>query len=839
MRNPVLAGSFKPAHLAMYIALALSAPLSSGFARDYFNPELLELDNPGMKRADLSSFETGRQAPGVYRVDVIINEQIVDTREIEFKAVSGANGEEKLEPCLPVALLQSYGMRTSLFPGLETEGECAKLSAIPEASSTFLFSAQKLALSIPQAAMSPQARGYVDPALWDEGISALMLNYSLSGANTYVDKGSNGASQYANLRPGANFGPWRLRHYITWNRNDQGQEEWDSIYTYLQRNIVALKSQLVVGDSASAADVFDSVPFRGAQLASDDEMMPESLRGYAPVVRGVARTNAEVVIRQNGYVIYQNYVAAGAFEITDMYSTGGAGDLHVTVKEADGREQNFVVPFASLPLLQREGRLKYGVVGGHYRSYDSRVESTPFAQFTAAYGLPRGFTVYGGIQQSSRYQSLAWGLGKNMGVIGALSTDVTQAWSQPYEQAKRSGEAWRIRYNKDFVETGTSIAIAGYRYSTSGYYGMQEVLDSYGSGPTVVDHRRNRAELSASQSLGGMLGALTVSAVREDYWGQEQGSASCNVGYNNAWRGINYGITYTYSKDSGAGYEQSSARYDEDRIIALNISVPLDRFLSHTWANYGMSQSANRGAAHTVGMSGMALENNALNWHVQQGYGNDDVGVTGNVNADYKGAYGEVSAGYSYDAGGKRLNYGLEGGILVHEDGVTLSQPAGETNVLVKAPGAGGVSVQNQTGAKTDFRGYTLVNNVSPYRKNDVALSTESMPTDVDFELTTRTVVPTRGAIVRAEYAASVGLRALMTLKQPNGEPVPFGSTVTITGKANQGFIVGDSGQVYLTGLEPQGTLNVRWGAANNESCTAAYQATGKEGIQIIDGQCR
>lgn len=841
MRNTIRDGCFEPARLAVFIALALSGVISTGYARDYFNPDLLELDNPAMKGADLSNFESGSQAPGTYRVDIIINQQTVDTREIKFISVKDAKGEDKLEPCLPVALLQSYGVKTTLFPELKGEGECARLSAIPEASSELLFNVQKLVLNIPQAAMSPQARGYVDPALWDEGIPALLLNYSLSGANNYADKGGNSNNQYANLRPGVNLGAWRLRNYTTWNRDDNGQDKWDTVYTYLQRNIVPLKAQLVAGDSSSPADVFDSIPFRGMQLASDDDMMPESLRGYAPVVRGVARTNAQVVIRQNGYVIYQSYVSAGAFEITDMYSTGGAGDLHVTVKEADGSEQNFVVPFASLPVLQREGRLKYALTGGQYRSYDSSVDKTPFAQLTGILGLPRGFTLYGGFQESSKYQALAMGVGKNMGAVGALSTDVIQAWSRLKDQDKRSGQSWRIRYSKDFVETGTNFAIAGYRYSTAGYYSMQEVLDSYGGNPAYLDRRRNRAELTVSQSLGGVLGSVSASAVREDYWGQDKTMASYNLGYNNSWKGISYGLTYTYSKNGSAGNYKNRVSYDKDQIIAFNLSVPLERFLSNTWANYSMNHTKNSGTTHTVGLSGMALENNALSWNAQQGYGSDNVGNTGSMNADYKGTYGEVSAGYSYDKSGERLNYGLQGGILAHENGITLSQPLSETNVLVKAPGASGVSIQNQTGAKTDFRGYTLVSNVTPYRKNDVALLTDTLPDDVELELTNQTVIPTRGAVVRAEYVANVGARVLMTLTQANGQPVPFGAIVSSANAPSNSSIVGNNGQVYITGLPDSGILKAKWGSAASEQCNINYSilARADSGIQSLNETCK
>lgn len=833
---------FKPARLAIYIAVALSALSHTASARDVFNPELLELGNPGASKTDLSSFESGSQAPGTYHVDIVLDDQTIDTRDIEFKAVTDKNGDSDLQPCISVETLKSWGVKTELFPELSKDGTCANFGAIPQASATLQFSTQRLLISIPQAALSPQARGYVPPEQWDEGITAAMLNYSMSGANNWSrnKNGSDGNSQYANLRPGFNIGPWRLRNYTTWNRDSNGQDRWDTVYTYAQRDIIPLKAQLTAGDSTAPSEVFDSMPFRGAQLASDDDMLPDSMKGYAPVVRGIARTNAQIMIRQNGYVIYQSYVAPGAFEITDMYPTGGAGDLDVTVKEADGSEQHFSVPFASLPLLQREGRLKYAVTGGQYRSYDSSVEKTPFAQATAIYGLPKGFTIYGGLQESSKYQSLAGGIGKNMGDFGAVSVDVTQAWSQPKNELKSNGQSWRARYSKNFVETGTNFAIAGYRYSTSGYYGMQDVLDSYSNNNLIAERRRNRMEVTMNQSLGADLGSVMLGAVREDYWSNGKTMQSISAGYNNSWRAINYGITYTYSKNGTSdGYSQA-ARYDKDQQIALNISIPLDQFMPKTWANYSMNASQKTGTTHTVGINGVAMENNSLNWNVQEGYGTNDVGNTGTANADYRGTYGEVTAGYSYDQNSDRLNYGLQGGIIAHADGITLSQPLGETNVLIKAPGAKGVSVLNQTGVKTDFRGYTVASSVTPFRKNDITLDPQSLANNAELELTTSTVIPTRGAVVRANYIASVGMRVLMTLTQKNGQPVPFGAIVSAT-NGNRTFIVGDNGQVYITGLNSDDKLTVKWGGGTSDMCNVNYAIPQKDaptGLVVITAKC-
>ena len=55
---------FKPARLAFLIALAAGTLSPIAHARDYFNPELIELDNPAMKGVDLSAFESGSQLPG-------------------------------------------------------------------------------------------------------------------------------------------------------------------------------------------------------------------------------------------------------------------------------------------------------------------------------------------------------------------------------------------------------------------------------------------------------------------------------------------------------------------------------------------------------------------------------------------------------------------------------------------------------------------------------------------------------------------------------------------------------------------------------------------------------
>ncbi|MCU6335311.1 fimbrial biogenesis outer membrane usher protein [Enterobacter quasiroggenkampii] len=832
--------------LACFIALQCALPLcNSAMAREYFDPALLGIDGPGKDLTDLSAFEEGvGQMPGTYRVDVVLNNTVFGTRDIEFALKKDAAGNSSLQPCLSTEMLRELGVRLEQFPALT--GSCADLSVIPQASVKFIFERQQLQLSLPQAAINAQARGYVPPEQLDEGINALLLNYNFSGDNTQGRRSEipDSDNYYLSLRPGLNVGPWRIRNYSTWNRSTNGsdtQESWDSIYTYAQRNIISLKSQLTVGDSNAPSDMFDSVPFRGAQLASDDDMLPDSLRGYAPVVRGIARTNAQVIIKQNGYTIYQSYVSPGAFEITDMYPTGSSGDLDVTIKEADGSEQHQTVAFASLPVLQREGRVKFSLTSGQYRPYDGDIDKEMFTQATAIYGLPAGFTVYGGGQFSQHYQSLLSGVGKNFGTIGAVSIDGTQAWSSQKDQDKESGQSWRVRYSKNILETGTNISIAGYRYSTSGYYTLSEVLDTWRDDAwrTNNDRRRNRAEFLLNQNIGEKLGSLSLTTMSEDYWNSDRKMRSIGVGYSNSWSGITYNLNYSYNRNTTDS--ENDKIYDEDQIFSLSITVPLDRWLSNSYATYSLNTSKRGDTSHNVGLNGSLLEDRNLNWNVQESQTNHGEGNGGYASLDYQGTYARVNSAYSYDHDQKRVNYGIEGGIVAHAHGVTLSQALGETAALVEAPGANGVSVSNQTGVKTDFRGYTVVPYVTPYRESTLSLDTATLPESADVELSSQKITPTRGAIVRAHFDTRVGKRVLMTLIRSNGEPVPFGAMVTTSDNAS-GSIVGDSGQVYLTGMPQKGSLLLKWGNASKEQCNVSYRLPAEppaSGVIELNATCQ
>lgn len=78
---------------------------------------------------------------------------------------------------------------------------------IPGTAAEFDFNHQRLNLSIPQIALYRDARGYVSPSRWDDGIPTLFTNYSFTGSDNRYRQGNRSQRQYLNMQNGANFGP--------------------------------------------------------------------------------------------------------------------------------------------------------------------------------------------------------------------------------------------------------------------------------------------------------------------------------------------------------------------------------------------------------------------------------------------------------------------------------------------------------------------------------------------------------------------------------------------------------------------------------------------------------
>ncbi|EOV8089277.1 fimbria/pilus outer membrane usher protein [Providencia rettgeri] len=814
---------------------------SGVLAKDYFDPNLLALSNGQTEIADLSFYETsGQIPPGTYSITLLVNGSDKGQYVISFKP----NPQGVVEPEMTPALLNKVGIDTEHLPafqGLAVDKPINDLKQlIPDASWSFDFPTLSFKLSIPQIAMQPAVRNYVDPELWDQGIPAFMMNYSFNGGRNWRDSGkytpsSEQTNLYANIRSGLNWQAWRLRSDMVYSRNEnatKGQgtktnQRTQFNNTYVARDIQPWRSEILMGENSSGNDVFDSIPFRGVKLNSNEEMLPNSLRGFAPVISGVAQSNARITVTQNGNIVYQTFVAPGPYRIDDLYPSGQGGELTATITEADGTVRTQDIAYSSLPIMQRPGGFKYEVTAGRYNgniTHGSR--ESDFALATLVYGLPYDITLYGGSLQAQDYMSFVGGVGLSLGDFGAISSDITTSRANVKAQTNtQSGNSYRLRYSKSLLSTGTSIDLAAYRYSTQNYYSFADFNNTgYQLNEDQVPwrqyHQRSNFQVRVNQNLRNY-GSLYLSASRQDYWNNGQTNDQLSAGYNSSLYGVNYSLNYSIDR-----IKQDNS-WPENRQFSLNLQVPFSLFtstgsLSNSYANYQMSHNSQGDVQQQIGLSGSTLDNR-LSYNLSHGHSNRDIDDTSTLNLGYQGSKGSANMGYSYSNQYRSLNMSANGGAIVHSEGIVFGQTIGNSAALVSAPDTSGTSIMSGN-IKTDSQGYALVPYLSNYQKNSINLNPATLPEDVDITQSSVNVYPTKGAIVRANFNTRVGYQALITLKH-RGQLLPFGAVVTVEDSTHENGtgIVGDAGQVYLNGLKDSGILSVKWGNSASQQCQSAF----------------
>lgn len=768
---------------------------------------------------------SGSIGPGTYPVVIRLNQSFFDRRDMTF-VKDEKSGD--VRGCLSEAFLKELGVKLEVFqmPG-ETLADCIDLEALIEGVSVS-FDAGRLALdiSVPQIALRRDAAGYVAPSEWDRGINAAMLNYQFSAAQTHSDARGSGNQYNLYANGGFNVGDWRLRSSSSFRQDNEGGRQWQRSNTYAQRDLTAVKGTLTLGESFTPGDVFDSVPFRGVQLASDMGMLPDSMQGYAPIIRGIAETQAKVEVRQNGYSLYTTYVAPGAFEIDDLNAASGSGDLEVIITEADGRERRFTQPYATLANMLRENTWRYSVTAGEYNAANGGARPM-FGQASLAYGLPFDLTLYGGVLGADFYRAGMVGVGKSLGSLGAVSMDVTQAQTDVPKAVStnaesKKGQSVGLRYGKAF-ETGTSVRFAGYRYSTEGYRDFDEAVGLQQPNDYSQFSKRSKVEASINQALDNY-GSFYLNMSKQNYWGTSREDKQMQLGFNTQYKGVTYGVYASKTLTDSFG--------DNNQLV-FTVSMPLGQ--SRNTGTFSVTRNNDGSLDQRAGLSG---RDGNLNYSVNANRV-ENTGNNGSAMLGYRAPFAQLGAGVSVGQGYKQASVSAAGSVLAHSDGIEFGQTLGETVALVEVKDTPNVGLLNAPGTLTNDKGYALLPYVTPYRKNRVAVDTSELDTSVDIAEGVTNVVPRRGAVVKATFAASRSEKVLLNVRLQDGSLLPFGTTVRDEQGASVG-VVGQAGQVLLS-VGNGKTYTMKWGESAAQTCEIQLDISttpATDGYRVMDAVC-
>lgn len=806
--------------------LVLAAEPVSTAKEVQFSNEFLRT---GTRAIDTSRFSKGNVTPpGQYRVDLYINKSWLAKVDITL----GVVGEDKnnAQPCFDRDLLDrihvDLGKLTPQANALLAQGNaCVALPAlIQDATAVFDFGEQRLDISVPQVAMSRSARGYVDPQYWDEGVTAARLGYN---ANVYRSDsaGTSSTQSYVGLNSGVNVGAWRLRHDGNYSQSPYLGGKYQSIQTNLQRSVAPLDSQLVIGQAYTDGSMFDSVGFRGVQLATDDRMRPDSQRGYAPIIHGIARSNAVVQIRQNGNLIYETNVAPGAFEINDLYPTGYGGDLDVVVTEADGSVHLSKVPYAAPVNSVREGVTRYSFTSGKYDNPGAD-EAPWLMQGTLQHGFTNMLTGYGGVRAADGYSAALGGMALNTS-LGAFGVDITHAVAQLYNQPDQAGQSVRLSYSKLLAPTNTNIAVAAYRYSSSGYLDFQDAVmldDAERKGmPQTWDslmRRRGQMQVTVNQSLPAGYGSFYASGSSQDYWDRSGRDVQYQFGYNNNYKQVSYSVSASRQLDV------TNDRWDNTLMLTVGFALGSGEHPLYSTTTVQKSSSGN--SSFQEGVSGTLGKDNNFSYGMSANR-SDSQDAPGSTNmggnASYTSSMARVSGSVSHSSNYSQVGASVSGGVVAYDGGVVFTPSLGETSAIVEADDAIGARITNASGLRVDPWGHAVVSSLTPYARNQVEIDPKGLPVNVEMKSTMEQVAPTAGAVVKLKFETTNNGRAVfLRLTTPQGKSLPFGAQVFAADGSTIGTVA-QGGRLIARGLKAdKGELNVKWSDSSPHACRVDYQ---------------
>ncbi|WP_311751947.1 fimbria/pilus outer membrane usher protein [Proteus columbae] len=725
-----------------------------------------------------------KKPEGFYHSIIHINNRKKLARLLYFK-----NIDNKLIPCLSINDLASLGIDTDFY---KIRKENQEITPLIDYSIDFKyqFSNQKLNLIIPQKALIKKTDYVINEQDWDDGITALFTQYSYW--IKYHQKKS--AEQKLDLHSGMNVGAWRVRSQSGFNwTKDRYQPKLSSIYTYRQIN--SFSSLFYGGKFSPTTRILSNDKIIGFQLISNNLIANKSLYANSPIIEGIADTQAQVIIKQGDKIIYETTVPPGPFLLNSLPSVGSE-KLILEIKETDGRVKISTHYFTSLPNQLNKGSYQYNIISGTLPDHPNN-KNALFILSEFSYGLSQKITSYSAIKKQDDQQNYLSGLSLDLGILGGLATNIS------YEKNNNDKIKYQFRYQKNIPITQT-------------YFTSEISVYHYLDNSLSKNRIKKNYLLSLSQNINE-LGFLSLHYHGKTY---HDSSKKFEIGasFSSSFNRVNYHLKYNFQKE----------KHFSDHYFSFNFHIPIGNSEHHHWMNNQTNyQINNKRYTNSTNIGGTLLNNDlgySINYqhthHPKRKYNQFS------ANTRYQNNYQSYSFSGNKSENNYNLNFSVNGALVLHSEGITLTPRLGKTFALVNTQGITGIKTSFSPNLKTDIFGNLILNNVTPYRINTIKLNAATLPQSVETEYYSKSIIPTLGAISKITFPMRTGYRIIFK----SITPLPFASKVTVLDKENniisQG-LVAENNIIFLSGIPYYGLIKVKWG--EDKQCQFNYNLSSDE----------
>ncbi|UMV38692.1 PefC/AfrB family outer membrane usher protein (plasmid) [Shigella flexneri] len=683
-------------------------------------------------------FNSSTVLPGNYTVDVKLNDEVIGRAKLEVSQ------DDKESYCLKDEWLSDLGIiinRDFYNKYFNIKRECYEIGKEKNSITTFDNNSQIFSLYMPQAAYIKKGN---TEHKWSYGDPGFNLNY-----DAYLSKNDEDSSIYGNLEGNVNIDKWVL--YGRGYKYEHDKFTTDDVT--LSRAIKSLEGDLIIGDTYTNTSLMDNISFYGVQLRSNNAMTPERRGDYSPIISGIAKSNARVTVKQNGVVLHSELVSPGPFHINNVRGIR-SGELVMTVTEEDGSEQQTRIPVTFIANLLSPGNYNYDFgIGNKEATWEP---DNIFAYGSFDYGLNL-LTLNASLLFEQHYSNAGIGAVGSIGSLGAVSVsgNISRAKNQLETD---QGYSTSANYSKNVGANG-NLQIIGYKFSSEGY--TQYANFDYRA-PRKDKKEKERYEITLTQQFPASNVFLSVTGWKKFYW-NDNSVTGANVSYTQNFGTVNASVNGSYSRGDGA---------KSDYMLGFNINIPFRHNDRQFYSNSGVTYNRNSGIGFNAGFSEDVTKN--FNYNVNAAASKDNESVS--LSTNYTSSMFRTSASVSKNRNSTNASAQIGGAIIgVKDGGVMLTSMSSNSVAIVQMEGLAGYAFTN--GVESDWRG-RIAYPMTTYMDNDIQISTDKLPSNIELTDNVETIVPTNRAIKLQKIKYKNMSRHVLKVYDKNGFVIPMGTAV-------------------------------------------------------------
>ncbi len=449
------------------------------------------------------------------------------------------------------------------------------------------------------------------------------------------------------------------------------------------------------------------------------------------------------------------------------------------VRDLLGREQTIVAPFFASPMLLKPGLRDFSYEVGAIRS-SFGLKSADYGELVAIGTERRGLTdkltgeLHGDVSRDRQAAGVgaAW-LWPAAGVFSASAA------------ASRSERGSGALLAAGFQRQAKNLSFGGNVSATSPRFMPLGLVTEPGA-----PQRQIQAYASYATSSYGAFG---LNYVRQDARGRP-GAQLAGASWGFALGRLGF-VSMTLLRDLDG--RETRAGISFSRLLGANTSLSASATVEpdsrSTHVQVQRSLPVGTGAGYRLAATGGDISRADGTLLLQNDHGT----YTGDVSA----------------SGGKTAyRAGAAGGIAMIGSNVFASRTISESFSVVDVPDFPGVRVYaaNQLVGRTGAGRTMLVPRLLPYQKNEIRIEQADLPMDATVGALSADVVPYQRSGVLVKFPVRRSRTALITVLLDDGVALPAGAIARQRGN-EEGFPSGQRGEIYLTGLDKENTVQLSW----------------------------